>query len=121
MDTRTKPKMPLAGYPLYFAPGEQALIKGRNDPALAQEFQRMMSQRVAAVILRYHEGAGSADVNITRLNSPENTPKHWGLLLEVLYQIAGKPGSYRHVFHLMLTDGGLGGQLFTQSRRRIAK
>ncbi len=120
MDTRTwtKPKTPPTGHVLYFAPGELTLIKGRNDPTLAPEFQRLMSQKVVDAILRHHPGMGAEHVTVVHLSAHDNVP--WGILVEVRYRVTGKHGYYRHVFHLMLTDGGLGGRLYTQTRRLIA-
>lgn len=116
MNISTKPK----DCPLYFEPGELTLIKGRNNPALAQEFQRMMSGKVMDAILRRHPDADAKRVDIIRLNSPESAPKHWGMMLEFLYRIKGESGSYRHVFHLML-NGDQSGRLYTQTWRSIAK
>ncbi len=120
MDTRSKP-MEAKRYEIYFEPGEFTLIRKRNDPALSPMFQDMMSGKVMDVLLRRHLNVDSKCVEIIRIDSPEESPKHWGVILEVLYRIRGEQGSYRHVFHLMLTNGDLSGQLFTQTWRFIAK
>jgi hypothetical protein len=116
--TRTKPKTPQAGYPLYFTPGELTYIKGRNDPTLAPEFQRLMSDKVVDAILRHHPGMGAEHVTVVHLSAHDNVP--WGILVEVRYRVTGKHGYYRHVFHLMMNNGDHSGRLHTQTRRLIA-
>ncbi|MBP9728070.1 MAG: hypothetical protein KBD27_01700 [Candidatus Moranbacteria bacterium] len=122
MDTRTKLKPPPPmGHLLNFDPGELTLIKGRSDQALAQGFQHMMAQKAMVAILWRHPGVESEQVEIVHLDCPTKIRKHWGMVLEVLYRIKGAPGSYRHVFHFMLSNGDQSGRLFTQSWRFIAK
>ena len=120
MDIRTKTARS-AGHFVDFEPGELTLIRQRNDVALVQEFRRMMSRKIRSVILRYHPGVQSDEVTIFGIDLREDTPRHWGKILEVLYRINGQAGQYRHVFHLMLANGDLSGQLYTQTWRHIAK
>ncbi len=119
--TKPKPSLERMGYPLYFEPGELTLIKGRNNPVLTPGFQRMMSQKLLDVIHRRHAGNDAEDMDIFGLNVLDSVPKHWGVVVEVLYRIKGKAGSYRHVFRFMLPNGDQSGRLYTQSWRSIAR
>lgn len=122
MDTRTKSTVPQLPVPhlLYFEPGELTLISGRHTSALEPGFREMMSQKLLPAILWHHPGVDAKQVDIVHLHSPANTPKYWGVVLEVLYRIKGTRNSYRHVFRFMV-NGDQCGRLFTQLRRRIAK
>ena len=120
MDTKTRPTV-REGHEVCFDPGELTLITLRNNEALQGAYEAMMSGKVSDIVLRYHSGVDSKHLQMTRLSVREGPPKHWGTLIEIFYKIKGKPGSYRHVFHFMLDNGGLGGRFFTQTRRYIAK
>lgn len=120
MDTRLKPKA--TGYPVVFTPGDYTLLQARANPEFQRELGSMLAEKLQAVLLRYHPGVDAKQLEVLRCETLAKVPKHWGILVEVLYRIkSGPSGSYRHTFHLVVDQGDLSGQFFTQTRRHIAK
>lgn len=115
-------------YPIVFEPGDFVAVRCRNRQASMSDTRKVLRRKVMRIILQAYHGVTSGDfeeafkrVRVIRVTPREDTPKHWGLLLEVLYCFVSEPGTYRHVFHFVPDSGGLSGQLFTQTRRFIAK
>ena len=120
MDMRSKP-VRITGYPIEFTPGDYALLQARDNPAFSQGVGRLLWEKLHDILLRHHRGVDPGQLERVSSRVLSRTPRHWGILIEVLYRVNPKPGSYRHVFHLVMDKGDLSGQLFTQTRRHIAK
>ncbi len=120
MDTRSKP-VRTTGYPVEFTPGEYTLLQARDNPAFSEEVGSMLWEKLRDILLRYHPKADLSQLEKMNCRALSRAPKHWGILIEVFYRVIPKPGSYRHMFHLIMDQGDLSGQLFTQTRRHIAK
>lgn len=127
MLAQTKPVTVSAGYPIVFNPGELEVIHHRKQTSM-RDVRKLIGRKAMGIILpmyhnvkpeRFQETLGK--VRIIRVVLREDTPKHWGQLIEILYRFVGVAGTYRHVFHFVSSNGGLSGQLFTQTRRFIAK
>ena len=113
MDTRlpSKPER----YEVLFEPGELTLIESRNNPVFSRAFRDMMARKLCRILVRRHVHASSASIEIYGLELRDDVPKTWGRMLEVLYRVKGKRGSYRHVFHFVLQNGEQSGWLYTQT------
>ena len=113
MDTRlpSKPER----HEMLFEPGELTLIKERSNGALSQAFRDMMARKLRGILVRRHVHASSENIEIYGLELRDDVPKTWGRMLEVLYRVKGKRGSYRHVFHFVLQNGEQSGWLYTQT------
>ncbi len=120
MDTRSK-LVRITGYPVEFTPGDYTLLQARDNPAFSQEVGRLLWEKLHDILLRHHRGADPGQLERVSSRVLSRTPRHWGILIEVLYRVNPKPDLYRHVFHLIMDKGDLSGHLFTQTRRHIAK
>lgn len=120
MDTRLKHHSPVS-YPIVFEPGEYELLRDRSRADLRPRAEAMLVEKMKPILLRhYHEDLDPRELVIRRCLLPRRVPKFWGILVvEVAYGIGREPGSYRQVFNLILDNGDLSGQLFTQSRRFV--
>lgn len=120
-----------AGYPIVFRSEDFLAVHYTKKHASAsmRDIRKVIGCKVMRIILCHYHGVGQDHVaealgktRIIRVTLWENTPKHWGTLVEILYRFENGTGNYRHVFHFIPDNGGrLNGTLFTQTRRFIAK
>jgi hypothetical protein len=118
------------GYPLTVYPEDLARIRTKSGRVNMADVRKVVGAKAMRIVLmRYHSVPDAhvakvlENVKVVRVTFREDTPKHWGQLIELLYCFKDRKSneSYRHVFHFVPDGDGLSGRVYTHARKYIAR